>query len=82
MQRITREAPELGVKEIFVTGGEPFLLENISEILACCAAAAPTTVLTNGMLFAGRDAWKAWKRCPAIESSCKSAWTALHQNRT
>jgi molybdenum cofactor biosynthesis enzyme MoaA len=56
VQRITREAPELGVKEIFVTGGEPFLLENIGEILASCAAAAPTTVLTNGMLFAGRRA--------------------------
>jgi pyruvate-formate lyase-activating enzyme len=56
VQQITREAPELGVKEIFVTGGEPFLLENIGEILVCCAAAAPTTVLTNGMLFAGRRA--------------------------
>src|SRR6516225_782622 len=33
VQRIAREAPELGVKEIFVTGGEPFLLENIAEIL-------------------------------------------------
>ncbi len=54
VQRIAREAPELGVKEIFVTGGEPFLLEDIGEILVCCAAAAPTTVLTNGMLFAGR----------------------------
>jgi uncharacterized Fe-S cluster-containing radical SAM superfamily protein len=54
VQRITREAAELGVKEIFVTGGEPFLLEDIGEILFCCAAAAPTTVLTNGMLFAGR----------------------------
>ena len=56
VQRITREAAELGVKEIFVTGGEPFLLENIGEILASCAAAAPTTVLTNGMLFTGRRA--------------------------
>jgi Radical SAM superfamily len=54
VQRIAGEAPELGVKEIFVTGGEPFLLEDIGEILVCCAAAAPTTVLTNGMLFAGR----------------------------
>jgi sulfatase maturation enzyme AslB (radical SAM superfamily) len=45
---------ELGVKEIFVTGGEPFLLEDIAEILTACAAAAPTTVLTNGMLFTGR----------------------------
>ncbi len=56
VQRITREATELGVKEIFVTGGEPFLLEEIGEILLSCAAAAPTTVLTNGMLFTGRRA--------------------------
>jgi pyruvate-formate lyase-activating enzyme len=54
IQRIAREAAELGVKEIFVTGGEPFLLEDIGEILLSCAAAAPTTLLTNGMLFAGR----------------------------
>jgi hypothetical protein len=54
VQRIAREAAGLGVKEIFVTGGEPFLLEDISEILLSCAVAAPTTVLTNGMLFIGR----------------------------
>jgi len=56
VQRIAIEAAELGVKEIFVTGGEPFLLEDIGEILLACAAASPTTVLTNGMLFAGRRA--------------------------
>jgi TusA-related sulfurtransferase len=56
VQRIAREAAELGVKEIFVTGGEPFLLEDIGQILISCAAAAPTTVLTNGMLFTGRRA--------------------------
>ena len=54
VRRIAREAAELGVSEIFVTGGEPFMLPEIGEILAVCAAAAPTTVLTNGMLFAGR----------------------------
>ena len=54
VQRIAGEAAELGVKEIFVTGGEPFLLEDIGEILLSCAAAAPTTVLTNGMLFTGK----------------------------
>jgi sulfatase maturation enzyme AslB (radical SAM superfamily) len=56
VQQIAREAAELGVKEIFVTGGEPFLLEDIGKILLACAAAAPTTVLTNGMLFTGRRA--------------------------
>lgn len=54
IQRIAREALEVGVQEIFVTGGEPFLLEDIDRILLACAAAAPTTVLTNGMLFTGR----------------------------
>ena len=54
VRRIAAEATELGVKEIFVTGGEPFLLPDIGEILAACATAAPTTVLTNGMLFSGR----------------------------
>jgi pyruvate-formate lyase-activating enzyme/TusA-related sulfurtransferase len=54
VQRIASEAAELGVSEIFVTGGEPFLLSYIGDILAACTAAAPTTVLTNGMLFAGR----------------------------
>jgi pyruvate-formate lyase-activating enzyme len=54
VRRIALEAAELGVKEIFVTGGEPFLLEDIGDILLSCATAAPTTVLTNGMLFAGR----------------------------
>jgi pyruvate-formate lyase-activating enzyme/TusA-related sulfurtransferase len=54
VQRIASEAPALGVSEIFVTGGEPFLLADIAEILMACAAAAPSTVLTNGMLFSGR----------------------------
>src|SRR5437016_9757877 len=54
VKRIAREGAELRVKEIFVTGGEPFVLPDVGEILLACAAAAPTTVLTNGMLFAGR----------------------------
>jgi len=56
VQQIAREAAQLGVKEIFVTGGEPFLLEDIGDILISCAVVAPTTVLTNGMLFNGRRA--------------------------
>src|SRR5437899_59319 len=53
VQRIASEAAELGVSEIFVTGGEPFLLADIGGILAACTATAPTTVLTNGMLLTG-----------------------------
>lgn len=53
-QRIAGEAAELNVAEIFVTGGEPFLLPDIAPSVAACAAVAPTTLLTNGMLFIGR----------------------------
>src|SRR6516162_3465148 len=54
VRQIAREATALGVGEIFVTGGEPFLLADIGDILMACAAATPTTVLTNGMLLVGR----------------------------
>jgi molybdenum cofactor biosynthesis enzyme MoaA len=54
VQQITGEAAGLGVREIFVTGGEPFLLGDIGEILTACTATAPTTVLTNGALLSGR----------------------------
>jgi organic radical activating enzyme/TusA-related sulfurtransferase len=54
VRQIASEAASLGVKEIFVTGGEPFMLPDIGEIITVCAAVAPVTVLTNGMLFAGR----------------------------
>jgi hypothetical protein len=37
-----------------VTGGEPFLLADIGNILAACTVTAPITVLTNGTLLAGR----------------------------
>jgi pyruvate-formate lyase-activating enzyme len=54
IDRICAEARGLGVEDLFVTGGEPFLLADIGEIVAACASVAPTTVLTNGLLFAGK----------------------------
>jgi pyruvate-formate lyase-activating enzyme len=81
VQRIAREAAELGVKEIFVTGGEPFLLEDIGEMLLSCAAAAPATVLTNGMLFTGRRA-ESLRALPrdriVLQISLDSATPELH----
>ncbi len=53
VRRIAREAPALGVRELFVTGGEPFLLDDIGDIVIALADAAPVTLLTNGMLFRG-----------------------------
>lgn len=43
-----REAEALGVKEIYFTGGEPFLHKDILELVAAALRVAPTTVLTNG----------------------------------
>jgi organic radical activating enzyme len=54
IRQIANEARGLAVKDIFVTGGEPFVLPDIDDIVTACAEAAPTTVLTNGMLFSGR----------------------------
>ncbi len=51
IQRIAQEASALSVESFYVTGGEPFLLPDIGEILEACAGVAPTTVLTNGMLL-------------------------------
>ncbi|MFO0669216.1 MAG: radical SAM protein [Polyangiaceae bacterium] len=54
VQAIAREARDLGTEEIFITGGEPFLLADIDDIARACAEVAPTTILTNGALFSGK----------------------------
>ena len=45
-----------GVREIYFTGGEPFLHAQLLEMVACALTVAPTTVLTNGMLISDRMA--------------------------
>lgn len=54
IRRLVAEAGAAGVAELYLTGGEPFLLPDLDEIVATCAAALPTTLLTNGMLWRGR----------------------------
>ena len=49
--RLVDEAVALGFDELFFTGGEPFLLKNIYDMLAYSSARIKTCVLTNGMLF-------------------------------
>src|SRR3990167_11048756 len=48
VRHATRESEALGVKDIYFTGGEPFLHREILPLLGFALAAAPTTVLTNG----------------------------------
>jgi pyruvate-formate lyase-activating enzyme len=45
-----------GVREIYFTGGEPFLHAQLLEMVASALTVAPTTVLTNGMLISDRMA--------------------------
>jgi hypothetical protein len=45
------EAAALGVKEVYFTGGEPFMHPEILPLLAFSLERAPTTVLTNGTLI-------------------------------
>lgn len=45
------ESVTLGVKEIYFTGGEPFLHREILELIECALRHAPTTVLTNGTMI-------------------------------
>ncbi|HET8579208.1 MAG TPA: radical SAM protein [Methylomirabilota bacterium] len=47
-RRAIREGEAVGVKEIYFTGGEPFLHREILALLGEALAVAPTTVLTNG----------------------------------
>lgn len=45
------EATALGVREVYFTGGEPFLNPDMEAILAATLEVAPATVLTNGLLL-------------------------------
>jgi AdoMet-dependent heme synthase len=49
-RRAIADGERLGVKEIYFTGGEPFLHGHVVPLLEASLAVAPTTVLTNGTL--------------------------------
>ncbi|ETW22145.1 radical SAM protein [Mycobacterium gastri 'Wayne'] len=79
--RIVGEAARWGVRELFLTGGEPFLLPDIATIISACVQTLPTTVLTNAMVFKGR-ARRALESLPrdglALQISLDSATPDLH----
>src|SRR5258706_6194758 len=56
VNRAIAAAAARGVREIYFTGGEPFLHAQLLEMVACALTVAPTTVLTNGMLISDRMA--------------------------
>ena len=75
VRRLAAEAVDAGVSELILTGGEPFLLPDIDEVVAACTAALPTTLLTNGMLFHGPAARGRCGGWTGPGSPCRSAWT-------
>ncbi|MDH6281092.1 Rv1681 family radical SAM protein [Prescottella agglutinans] len=81
--RLAREATDWGVRELFLTGGEPFLLPDIGTIVTSCAELVPTTVLTNGMVFKGRGL-RTLESLPrsgvALQISLDSATPELHDS--
>lgn len=56
IHRAIAEAEQAGVKEIYFTGGEPFLHGEILPLLERALRTAPTTVLTNGTLIGPEQA--------------------------
>ncbi len=54
--RYLDEAVQLGVREIYFTGGEPFMHKDMLPILERSLQVAPTSVLTNGTLITPRVA--------------------------
>jgi MoaA/NifB/PqqE/SkfB family radical SAM enzyme len=54
VRQLVDEATALGFSDIFFTGGEPFILNDIYEMLAYSAARVKTTVLTNAMILRGK----------------------------
>jgi MoaA/NifB/PqqE/SkfB family radical SAM enzyme len=52
-RRLIEEGVSLGFEDIFLTGGEPFILPDIFDVLAFALSRARTAVLTNGILLSG-----------------------------
>jgi uncharacterized Fe-S cluster-containing radical SAM superfamily protein len=53
VRRRVDEAVAAGTRELYLTGGEPFLRPDIDEVIRLGTASLPTTVLTNAMVWTG-----------------------------
>ena len=51
MLQLSKQAKDLGFTGIGITGGEPFLLPDLVDLLNIITDVLPVTVLTNGTLF-------------------------------
>ena len=78
---IVDDAVQLNVRELCLTGGEPFMLLDINARIRIATSALPTIVLTNGMLWHGerlRRLDKLPRENLTLQISLDSATEALH----
>jgi len=54
VKRLVDEAVDLGFNHVYLTGGEPLILDEIYDMMAFASQRVATTVLTNAMLLKGR----------------------------
>ncbi len=54
IRRLIEEAVELGMRELFLTGGEPFILRDIFDMIRYGLEHMHVTVLSNGILLKGK----------------------------
>jgi len=80
--RACEEFAGLGGREILVTGGEPFLVPELPEIIDSASRWAPVTVLTNAMLLQRGSRRRALDRLDptrvTMQVSLDSGTPALH----
>jgi uncharacterized Fe-S cluster-containing radical SAM superfamily protein len=80
--RACEEFAGLGGREILLTGGEPFLVPELPDIISCAARWAPVTVLTNAMLLQRGSRRRALDRLDprrvTMQVSLDSGTAALH----
>jgi pyruvate-formate lyase-activating enzyme len=75
------EAVTAGFTELYLTGGEPFLHPDITDLLDHASTQLPTIVLTNAMLLRGRRAARLGElagRKLTIQTSLDGATAATH----
>jgi hypothetical protein len=81
IRRLVDEAAAAGVQDLYLTGGEPFLLPDLDLVVRVCVERMPTTLLTNGMLFRG-SRLAMLRRMPrqgfTLQISLDSATSQLH----
>jgi MoaA/NifB/PqqE/SkfB family radical SAM enzyme len=60
VKRLVSESVDLGFDHIFFTGGEPFILKDIYDMLSYSSSRVRTSVLTNALLLKG---WRLDRLC-------------------